>query len=73
MIELAPLLVLTAIGVSAATAKPQFHLVYEGQEGGYALVRTPQLLVTQAGTLLAFAQGRSGSHDQSDTPHEAFF
>lgn len=47
-------------------SKPVFSLVYEGDEGGYAVVRTPQILVTKTGTILAFAQGRSGNHDQSD-------
>src|SRR4051812_45684041 len=51
---------------AASSAEPQLALVFEGKEGKYEVIRTPQLLVTQAGTLLAFAQGRSGSHDRSD-------
>lgn len=49
-----------------AAEPPAVSVVYQGQEGKYAVVRTPQLLVTRAGTLLAFAQGRSGAHDRSD-------
>lgn len=50
----------------SAAAEPQFCVVFDGKEGKYEVLRTPQLLVTKAGTLLAFAQGRSGSHDRSD-------
>lgn len=50
----------------AATTPPQFSVIFAGKEGKYEVVRTPQLLVTRAGTFLALAQGRSGSHDSSD-------
>src|SRR5688572_5465992 len=52
--------------VESAAPEPQFSVVFDGKEGKYEVVRTPQLLVPNAGTLLAFAQGRSGSHDRSD-------
>src|SRR4051812_17899408 len=51
---------------AAELPEPQLHLVYDGKEGAYEVVRTPQLLVTKAGTLLGFAQGRSGTHDRSN-------
>ena len=50
----------------AAAPDPQLSLVFEYGEGNYPVIRTPQLLVTKAGTYLAFAQGRSSSHDRSD-------
>ncbi len=50
----------------AAAAEPQLSVVFDGKEGKYEVLRTPQLLVTKAGTFLAFAQGRSSSHDRSD-------
>src|SRR4051812_6116793 len=52
--------------MAARGAEPRFSLVFAGKEGKYEVVRTPQLLVTKAGTLLAFAQGRSGMRDRSD-------
>src|SRR5688500_5075772 len=65
---LAPVSALALAGVTVARAgdAPQFSTVFAGKEGPYAVIRTPQLLVTQAGTLLAFAQGRSSSHDCSN-------
>jgi sialidase-1 len=50
----------------SAAAEPGFGVVFDGKEGKYAVVRTPVLLVTRAGTLLAFAQGRASEHDRSD-------
>jgi len=47
-------------------AGPELSVVYAQTEGKYEVIRTPQLLATRAGTLLVFAQGRSGSHDASD-------
>jgi len=46
-------------------AEPQFATVFASGEHGYALIRTPQILVTRDGSLLVFAQGRAGEHDQS--------
>lgn len=50
----------------AMSAEPVVSLVYPGREAGYALIRTPQLLVTRSGRMLAFAQGRSSPHDRSN-------
>ncbi len=50
----------------AAVAEPRLSVVFDGKEGKYEVVRTPQLLVTKVGTFLAFAQGRAGNHDRSD-------
>ncbi|MDQ3622469.1 MAG: glycoside hydrolase [Verrucomicrobiota bacterium] len=52
--------------LESAGAEPRFSVVFDGQEDPYENVRTPQLLLTKAGTLLAFGQGRSGYHDRSD-------
>src|SRR4051812_35835813 len=52
--------------IAARAAEPQFSVVYDGKEGKYEVIRTPQLLVTKAGTYLAFAQGRSDQHDSAD-------
>ena len=57
---------LFCLWVPLPAAEPQLSLVFKAKEGGYEEVRTPQLLVTQSGTFLAFAQGRSGQHDRSD-------
>jgi len=46
MTATATILALTMILASPVAATPEFYLVYEGQEGGCYLVRTPQLLAT---------------------------
>ena len=53
-------------------AEPVFTKVFAGKEAGYAYIRIPLVLQTDKGTLLAFAEGRRGTHDQSsnDTIHE---
>jgi sialidase-1 len=48
-----------------APAEPVFTKVFAGKEGGYAFIRIPLILQTDQGTLLAFAEGRRGVHDQS--------
>jgi sialidase-1 len=60
------LLLATLCCATGADAPELSVVVYRAKEGKYAVIRTPQLLVTKAGTLLAFAQGRSSSHDRSD-------
>lgn len=44
---------------------PTYIEVFVSGEGGYYLIRTPQILATEDRTLLCFAQGREGHHDQS--------
>jgi sialidase-1 len=58
--------ILIALLTNGATAAPlmQKALFVQGQ-GGYNNYRIPALLTTQAGTLLAFCEGRSGG-DSSD-------
>ncbi|HEX8914526.1 MAG TPA: sialidase family protein [Humisphaera sp.] len=69
----AVLLVLGA--VPAATAAPastaptgpeQLTAPFIGGEGGYAVYRIPSLVVTRAGTLLAFAEGRLNKSDHAE-------
>jgi sialidase-1 len=50
---------------TAPVPEPEFTVVFKKDEK-YALIRTPQILVTKAGTLLAVAQGRLSDHDQSE-------
>ena len=44
----------------------EFRDVFVSGEGDYRVIRTPQILATKNGTLLVFAQGRDGLHDQGD-------
>lgn len=60
------LLCLVGAAFTARAAEPQLSVVYDGKEGKYEVIRTPQLIVTKAGTYLAFAQGRSDQHDSAD-------
>ena len=50
---------------SAQAADPTYSEVFVSSENGYHLIRTPQILATRNKTLLVFAQGREGHHDQS--------
>jgi len=57
---------LMAVGAAGPPIdEPEFTTVFVSGEVGYELIRTPQILVTREGTLLVFAQGREGHHDQS--------
>ena len=46
-------------------AVPTYSQVFVSGENDYHLIRTPQILATRDETLLVFAQGREGHHDQS--------
>ena len=50
---------------SAQAADPTYSEVFVSGENGYHLIRTPQILAIADKTLLVFAQGREGHHDQS--------
>ena len=59
----------TMIAVSAraaVSAEPENTVVFRHGDKPYVNIRTPQILVTQKGTLLALAQGRQSDHDQSE-------
>jgi len=52
-------------GPQTRAAEPTYCEVFVSGESGYHLIRTPQILATRDETLLVFAQGREGHHDQS--------
>ena len=52
-------------GHQMQAAVPTYSQVFVSGENDYHLIRTPQILATRDGTLLVFAQGREGHHDQS--------
>jgi sialidase-1 len=54
-----------APAAAAGADEPQFKTVFVSGENDYELIRTPQILTTRQRTLLVFAQGREGQHDQS--------
>ncbi|MEN9677260.1 MAG: hypothetical protein RIS76_3156 [Verrucomicrobiota bacterium] len=45
--------------------EPGFSTVFSAGEGGYRSIRIPSVVVTRLGTVLAFAEGRAASADQS--------
>ncbi len=56
---------LTATALVAA-AEPEFSDVFKSKSEGYAQLRIPAVLVTKAGTVLAFAEGRQRPTDQAE-------
>ena len=52
-------------GHQMQAAVPTYSQVFVSGENDYHLIRTPQILATRDETLLVFAQGREGHHDQS--------
>src|SRR5688572_21649158 len=59
--------VLAASSLAAAPPPPE-HLTapFVGGQGGYPAYRIPSLVVTKAGTLLAFAEGRANKSDHAE-------
>lgn len=60
---------LATLLLSATTllaAEPQFSDVFTSKTEGYASIRIPAVLVTKAGTVLAFAEGRQRPKDQAE-------
>ncbi len=51
---------------SAFAAEPEFHDVFTSKSEGYTQIRIPAVLVTKAGSVLAFAEGRQKPSDQSE-------
>jgi len=47
-------------------AEPEFFDVFKSKSEGYASIRIPSVLVTKAGTVLAFAEGRQRASDQAE-------
>ncbi len=61
-------LCLVLLGVSVDVPheeSPQFSDVFTAGEGGYKSIRIPSVVVTKAGTVLAFAEGRAARADQA--------
>ncbi len=52
--------------MSLAAAEPEFAEVFTSKTEGYASIRIPAVLVTKAGTVLAFAEGRQRPTDQAE-------
>jgi len=51
---------------AAAATGPEFSEVFRSKTEGYGEIRIPSVIVTQAGTVLAFAEGRQRSSDQAE-------
>ncbi|MES2571795.1 MAG: sialidase family protein [Verrucomicrobiota bacterium] len=63
------LCLLTFVALFALTgfaAEPEFIDVFTSGTDGYASIRIPSVLVTQAGSVLAFAEGRQRASDQAE-------
>lgn len=50
----------------AAAAEPEFFDVFTSGREGYASIRIPSVIVTKAGTVIAFAEGRQRPTDQAE-------
>ncbi len=64
--KLISLALLCSLGVHALGAEPEFSDVFKSNGDGYAQIRIPAVLVTKAGSVLAFAEGRRRSRDQAE-------
>ena len=54
------------IATALVAAEPEFADVFTSKSEGYASVRIPAVLVTTAGSVLAFAEGRKVAADQAE-------
>lgn len=54
------------LAASALAGEPEFHDVFTSGTEGYASIRIPSVVVTKAGTVLAFAEGRVRPSDQAE-------
>lgn len=60
------LLLLAGSTFSLTAAEPELFDVFTSGKEGYASIRIPAVLVTQAGNVLAFAEGRERPTDQAE-------
>ena len=60
------LLFLSLTLITVRTAEPEFTDVFISNQEGYASIRIPAVIVTRAGTVLAFAEGRAKPADQAE-------
>ena len=60
------LLLFACSAVSLTAAGPEFSDVFSSGKEGYVSIRIPAVLVTQAGSVLAFAEGRVRPSDQAE-------
>jgi sialidase-1 len=65
---LMPLLlsVFMTMKVTSAEEADQHSMVFVNGTNGYVVYRTPTMVVTHSGTILAFAEGRVNSHEDED-------
>lgn len=63
MTRFAPALVLCALAAPAFAAEPEKVDLFEAGKGGYAQYRIPGVVVTKAGTVLAYCEARKTSSD----------
>ena len=64
--SLSTVLALASLLISARSAEPEFSDVFNSGQDGYVSVRIPAVLVTKAGSVLAFAEGRQKPQDQAE-------
>ncbi len=64
-IPLLALILVVLIPVSTWGAGPQTADVFVPQTDGFASIRIPSVIVTEKGTILAFAEGRAADADQA--------
>jgi sialidase-1 len=60
------LALLATLTLACSAAEPEFFDVFTSGKEGYVSIRIPAVLVTKAGTVLAFAEGRERPTDQAE-------